>query len=207
MKITRTAIMRERSCETCRAIFLSRSSKKRFCDDCLIEREREADRRRALAKLRLAGARALGSSVTCQNCEAAYILTVGPSKFCEPCTLDRYNRWQREKRLKDPKAHLSQRMSRAVNLSLKVGKEGRSWRDLVPYSLDDLMRHIERQFLRGMSWDNRGEWHIDHIVPVASFTFSSPDDAEFKAAWALTNLRPMWARENQRKSDERTHLI
>jgi len=98
-------------------------------------------------------------------------------------------------------------MSRAVNLSLKVGKEGRSWRDLVPYSLDDLMRHIERQFLGGMSWDNRGEWHIDHIVPVASFTFSSPDDAEFKAAWALTSLRPMWARENQRKSAKRTHLI
>src|SRR3546814_9626669 len=58
---------------------------------------------------------------------------------------------------------------------------------------------LERQFLPGMSWDNRGEWHIDHIRPLCAFEFTSPDDPQFREAWALTNLRPLWARDNLRK--------
>lgn len=98
-------------------------------------------------------------------------------------------------------------MSAGIKNSLRDGKNGRSWERLVGYTVTDLMRHLERQFLSGMSWDNRGEWHIDHILPLASFKFTSPDDPEFRAAWALTNLRPLWAKDNMRKSDKRTHLI
>lgn len=58
-----------------------------------------------------------------------------------------------------------------------------------------------------MSWNNYGEWHVDHIVPVASFSFASADDADFKACWAITNLRPLWADANMQKHDKRTHLI
>jgi hypothetical protein len=94
-----------------------------------------------------------------------------------------------------------------MNRCLSSGKAGRSWFELVDYSLDDLKRHIERQFTKGMSWENMGEWHIDHIVPVASFSFSSPEEPEFKACWSLANLRPMWAEENQRKSAKRIFLI
>src|SRR3546814_3330220 len=50
--------------------------------------------------------------------------------------------------------------------SLGDGKNGRSWEILVGYTVADLMAHLERQFLPGMSWDNRGEWHIDHIRPL-----------------------------------------
>lgn len=52
-----------------------------------------------------------------------------------------------------------------------------------------------------------GEWHVDHIVPLSSFDFATPDDPGFKAAWALTNLRPLWGLENMRKHAQRTHLI
>jgi len=69
------------------------------------------------------------------------------------------------------------------------------------------MRHIERQFTKGMSWDNIDKWHIDHIVPVSSFKFETPDDPDFKACWALTNLRPLWAKENQTKHKRRFHLL
>ena len=44
-----------------------------------------------------------------------------------------------------------------------------------------------------------GEWHIDHIVPLASFVIAGPDDPELRRAWALTNLRPLWAKDNMRK--------
>jgi hypothetical protein len=72
-------------------------------------------------------------------------------------------------------------------------KGKRPWELLVGYTRDDLVAHIEALFEPGMSWGNFGEWHIDHRRPVASFTFASTDDPEFRACWALTNLRPQWA--------------
>lgn len=108
---------------------------------------------------------------------------------------------------KTARGGLDHRMSTAIRLSLVSSKRRRKWEDLVGYSVDDLKAHIERQFLRGMSWENMAEWHIDHIVPKSSFNYSSPEDAEFRACWALSNLRPMWARENQRKSAKRLFLI
>jgi hypothetical protein len=98
-------------------------------------------------------------------------------------------------------------MSRAVWGSLKDGKNGRSWEELVGYTTADLMRHLERQFLPGMTWENRCAWHLDHIQPLASFNFTTPSDPDFKAAWSLPNLRPLWACDNLRKSAQRTHLL
>ena len=61
------------------------------------------------------------------------------------------------------------------------------------------MAHLEVRFQPGMSWDNYGEWHIDHIVPLAAFNYETPDDLDFGRAWALENLQPLWAKENIRK--------
>lgn len=63
------------------------------------------------------------------------------------------------------------------------------------------------QFLPGMSWDNMAEWHIDHILPLASFSYASASDPEFRAAWALTNLRPLWSAENMQKGAKRVLLL
>lgn len=78
----------------------------------------------------------------------------------------------------------------------------------LPYTTDQLKEHLEKQFAKGMTWDNYGEWHVDHILPVSSFKFSGdPKDPEFLACWAMSNLRPMWAPENISKHNKRTHLI
>jgi hypothetical protein len=77
---------------------------------------------------------------------------------------------------------------------------------VVGYSVAALRRHIARQFVDGMSWLNTQEWQIDHVVPKSAFSYSSPDDPDFRACWALTNLRPLWGRDNIRKSAKRTHL-
>ncbi len=71
--------------------------------------------------------------------------------------------------------------------------------DAMGYSVTELMKHLEQQFTDGMSWDNYGEWHIDHIRPVSWFKFKSTDDKEFKDCWSLTNLQPLWARDNLSK--------
>lgn len=206
-KISRTAVLRPRSCETCASVFHSRSSKKRFCDTCMRERERKQGREAAAAKARNAGVRKIGDTANCMACGRAFVLDVGPAKNCAPCRKGRQAKWHRDRRKIDAKRNISERMSRAINASLAAGKGGRGWQQLVDYSLEDLMRHLERQFLPRMGWDNRSLWHIDHIVPVSAFDILRPGDSAFRAAWALTNLRPMWARENQRKSDKRTHLI
>jgi hypothetical protein len=88
-------------------------------------------------------------------------------------------------------------------------KDGTSWTKFVDYTVGELRKHLERQFLPGMSWENRGEygWHIDHILPIASFDYDGPDHPEFKACWALTNLRPLWGPENIAKKDKILYLI
>ncbi|GAG90799.1 unnamed protein product, partial [marine sediment metagenome] len=51
-----------------------------------------------------------------------------------------------------------------------------------------------------MTWKNQGKWHLEHKVPVSAFNFSSSDHIDFKRCWALSNLQPMWAKENLSKS-------
>ena len=67
-------------------------------------------------------------------------------------------------------------------------------------SPDFLRRHIEAQFKPGMSWANRGEWHVDHIVPLSWFEFERTPRLVYVAShWK--NLRPAWASENLSKGN------
>jgi hypothetical protein len=102
---------------------------------------------------------------------------------------------------------LYHRMKRWMRKHLRSGKSSKVWSPVVGYTVDELKTHLERQFSKGMGWHNMGEWHIDHIVPVSAFQFDSPSDPSFRAAMALSNLRPLWASDNLTKSDARTHLL
>lgn len=75
-------------------------------------------------------------------------------------------------------------------------KAGSAVRDL-GCSSDNLKRHLETQFKSGMSWDNYGEWHIDHIKPLVSFDLTKRE--ELLKACHYTNLQPLWKRENLEK--------
>jgi len=61
--------------------------------------------------------------------------------------------------------------------------------DMLGYSALDLKHHIEKLFTTGMSWNNHGEWHIDHIKEVITFD----ENSDIKEVCALKNLRPLWA--------------
>jgi hypothetical protein len=106
-----------------------------------------------------------------------------------------------------PMHKLHARISSNVRQSLTHGKKGATSYELIGYSKDQLVVHLERQFLPKMGWHNISQWHIDHIVPLASFKFDSAEDDGFKAAWALTNLRPVWAAINLRKHARREFLL
>lgn len=98
-------------------------------------------------------------------------------------------------------------MRTGVGKSLRNGKTGQKWESLLGYTVHDLMVHLERQFLHGMSWSNRDDWQIDHILPVVSFEFETQNDPGFKACWALTNLRPLWSDKNASKGAKRLYLV
>ena len=75
----------------------------------------------------------------------------------------------------------------------------RSTFNILGYTLEELMKHLEALFTTGMTWDNYGEWHVDHKIPMAKFNFTSVDDNEFKLCWCLDNLQPLWGPDNLSK--------
>jgi hypothetical protein len=121
-------------------------------------------------------------------------------KLCKNLSRDnkKANERQRLKRATDPAFVLNCRISRSIRDSFRR-KNGRHWELLVGFTLDELKTHLESQFHDGMSWDNMGQWHIDHLLPVSMFKFESETDPEFQMCWDLSNLRPLWAADNIRK--------
>ena len=69
--------------------------------------------------------------------------------------------------------------------------------ELLGYTYQELKDHLESQFKYGMTWENRCEWHIDHIKPISQFVKEGVTDP--RKVNALSNLQPLWASENQSK--------
>jgi hypothetical protein len=74
--------------------------------------------------------------------------------------------------------------------------------DVLQYTPDELINHLEKQFKDDMTWDNYGIWHVDHKFPITSFDIQEMGDEEFMKCWSLENLQPMWGEENIRKSNK-----
>lgn len=62
------------------------------------------------------------------------------------------------------------------------------------------MSYLEGKFEPGMTWDNYGDWHIDHKIPCSSFDLTKPD--EQRMCFNYENLQPLWAKENLQKADK-----
>ena len=87
------------------------------------------------------------------------------------------------------------RMRNALNGTLKHSPT----LELLGCTVEHFRFHLEQQFTEGMTWDNYGEWHMDHIQPCASFDQTDPEQQ--KICWHYTNYQPLWAEDNLRKSD------
>ena len=102
---------------------------------------------------------------------------------------------------KKPKNKLNISVQSLIWQALNGQKAGRKWEDLVGYTLNDLVKHLENQFDDKMSWDNYGKWHVDHKIPRSHFKYETAEDPEFKKCWALDNLQPLWAVDNLKKGN------
>jgi hypothetical protein len=112
--------------------------------------------------------------------------------------------YQKEKRHTDPIYKLISNFRTAIYTVLKENKLDKytNYFKMVGYTAEQLKSHLEVQFKEGMTWENYGEWHVDHIKPISSFTFETCEDEEFKICWSLDNLQPMWGIENIKKGNK-----
>lgn len=123
------------------------------------------------------------------------------------------NRRARLLRRKSPSYRVRASLASHVRFCLRRGGTVKTTNleALLGYRIEELRRHIERQFTGRMSWANYGRWHIDHIRPASSFALAnedgSPNTDAIRECWALTNLRPLWAKKNLMKNNSKTHLL
>lgn len=125
-----------------------------------------------------------------------------PVALCAACLRTLAKKKNQKRHDRKPKNRLSRNIRTGISKSLRTGKTG-LWEWRVGYSLAKLREHLQSQFQPGMSWSNYGQWHIDHIKAVSSFDFNSYDQEAFKNCWSLSNLRPLWARDNWKRKKNR----
>ena len=84
--------------------------------------------------------------------------------------------------------------------SLRNGKKYARTSELLGCSIDSFKIYIESKWEEGMTWENWGlrGWHIDHIMPVAIFDLTKKEHQA--RCFHFSNLQPLWAHENQKKS-------
>lgn len=112
---------------------------------------------------------------------------------------------QRARRKSNPVLAMQARLSRLHRHALarvNAIKSSATF-EALGYTPQDLKEHIEKQFQRGMGWHNADQWQIDHVIP------SSAAKTEEDVIWLnqLPNLRPMWAKENNRKKNRVESLL
>jgi len=112
--------------------------------------------------------------------------------------------YEKTRKHNDPIYKLINNFRTAIYQVLKesnVQKNGHYF-EILKYSPDELITHLEEQFTGEMSWDNYGIWHVDHIRPISSFNIQEIGDESFMECWSLKNLQPLWGDENIRKSNK-----
>lgn len=113
------------------------------------------------------------------------------------------NQYIKNKIQNNPQFRLNFTMANNIRKSLKGNKAGRHWEDIVGYTLQDLRKHLKKQFDKNMDWNNYGSyWTIDHIIPISIFNFKTFNNINFKECWNLNNLRPLEKIKNIKKSDK-----
>ena len=109
------------------------------------------------------------------------------------------NTYHKQRKAKDPlyRLHCNMRsMGNRVVKQLALGKKPANTFTWVGCTAEELKTRFESLFTEGMTWENYGEWHVDHIRPVSSF---APE--EWEQINHYTNLQPLWAKDNLLKGD------
>lgn len=110
--------------------------------------------------------------------------------------------YQKNRRKHDPFYRFMGNMRRNTSKAFRYKNKDKKTTKMIGCSQKELIEYIESLFRDGMSWENYGKWHIDHIIPLASAV--SKESLENLCHY--TNLQPLWATENLKKGCKLTIL-
>lgn len=110
-----------------------------------------------------------------------------------------YMREYRKKYFEIPKNRINKRISNMILKSLRKNKKGYHWEDILGYTVDDLIKHLESTSCYTIEECTEKNLQIDHIIPVSCYNFSSFEDENFRRCWDLRNLRLLSADKNYDK--------
>jgi len=124
------------------------------------------------------------------------------SKLYQSKNKDKINARIKKKRETNAEFRVSCCLRKRLNRAIKGENKSAATKELLGCTYKYVRQHLENQFTEGMSWDNHGlhGWHIDHIMPCASFDLSDPEQQ--RECFHYTNLQPLWAEDNLKKSDK-----
>ena len=117
-------------------------------------------------------------------------------------------RWRRDNPLKNKQS--AQKTKNKIQIKLANRLRTRLWHalrgvvksahtlELLGCSISQLIKHLEKQFKKGMTWANYGKWHVDHVKPLSSFDLTKPKQQQLVCNYK--NLQPLWAKENFKKN-------
>ena len=119
-----------------------------------------------------------------------------------------FSRYVKKRRKYDPVFKLTMNIRSRTKEAFKRSRwnKNSSNKEMLGCSFETAHKHLEIQFTKGMSWDNYGKWHIDHIIPLSS----ANTEEELKLLCHHKNLQPLWASDNLIKSnkyDEKEKVI
>lgn len=124
---------------------------------------------------------------------------------------DTHKKYDKKQRMNNPSYKLRRTVSNLIYQFIKENKNNQSCLLYLPWTISELKFHIESLFEPWMTWDNWGvfnsatwndsdpatwRWQIDHIISHSTFLYKSMDCQEFRDCWALSNLRPLNAKQN-----------
>jgi hypothetical protein len=98
------------------------------------------------------------------------------------------------KRKTDPIFVIKARLRNRVWSMLRNKKKSATTEKMLGCSYEFFKTYIEQKFPENMGWHNMGEWHIDHIKPLASFDLNNVEEQAI--AFHYTNHQPLWAKDN-----------
>ena len=105
------------------------------------------------------------------------------------------NKYYRERKEKDISYDIEVRVRNRINAAIK--NKSNSTKELLGCDVEFYKQYLEEKFEEGMSWENRSEWHIDHIKPLAKFDLTN--EKQLFEAFHYTNTQPLWAKDNLSK--------